>query len=54
MVVSMAGKAIIEYWGGSFLLRWLAVGFVLLGVRVAIATFKISMIAIKWILKVNE
>lgn len=48
------GKAIIEFWGGSIMLQWLGLAFVLLGVRVGILTFKIAMIAVKWILKVNE
>lgn len=48
------GKAIIEFWGGSILLQWLGIGIVLLGIRVGILTFKISMIAVKWILKINE
>lgn len=48
------GKAIIEFWGGSFMLQWLGFAFILLGVRVAILSFKMAMIAVKWILKVNE
>lgn len=48
------GKAIIEFWGGSIMLQWLGVAFILLGVRVGILGFKIAMIAVKWILKVNE
>ena len=48
------GKAIIEFWGGSIMLQWLAVAFILLGVRVGILGFKIAMIAVKWILKINE
>lgn len=48
------GKAIIEFWGGTFLLQWLGFAFILLGVRVAILSFKMAMIAVKWILKVNE
>lgn len=48
------GKAIIEFWLGNIGLAWLSLSFILLGIRVAILTFKISMITIKWILKVNE
>lgn len=48
------GKAIIEFWGGSFMLQWLGFAFILLGVRVAILSFKMAMIAVKWILKINE
>ena len=56
LVVSAIGKgrAIVQYYAGSYI-TLVDIGLWLLGVRyVAIPILKISLIAVKWVLKVNE
>ena len=56
LVVSAIGKgrAIVQYYAGPYI-TLVDIGLWLLGVRyVAIPILKISLIAVKWVLKVNE
>ena len=47
------GLAIINYWV-PFMATLLPIALSLIGVRLAIYLFKFAMIAVKWIMKVNE
>lgn len=47
------GLAIAEYWFPMFK-TWATVGGALLGVEVAVITAEVALIAVKWVLLVNE
>lgn len=47
------GLAIINYWM-PFMATLLPIALTLMGVRIAIYLFRFAMIAVRWIMKVNE